>query len=177
MQAIMTTSRQRTPERRLRMPLGIAALVLVAGLGVLVYTRLVDDGSIGAQGCELVPLDFNGQVAGRRLGSTEPCERVDVALRPVGDTNELTTIDWPNDIKVCEKHPSATAIEVAVITSAGREIVVDSFFRGEVAPGAAPITSMDIVVPDGYSAVGEIQPIAVCRTSDAEMIMTFRSAT
>ncbi len=132
--------------------------------------------ALGADGtrCPITPADLNGQSGVVKPGGDGICSGIEITLRSVVDSADIGTIDWANDLKLCEKHPSATQISFVVTSASGSSEVTDTFFRGDVPDGQDLVAALNVGFNGGYTSGGGVQPIAVCRTTDAEMVIVHR---
>ncbi len=125
--------------------------------------------------CRIRPADLNGRSGVVQLDSGGACDAVELTVQAVTDSADLGSVDWSADLKLCEKHPASGDLTVTVTTESGANAVEPTFFRGDVQPGSDLVQHLDIGFPDGFAPGNGVQPIVVCRTSDAEVVIVHRS--
>ncbi|MEM7339653.1 MAG: hypothetical protein AAF467_13450 [Actinomycetota bacterium] len=120
-------------------------------------------------GCEVALAELGGQVGTIDAGTSGACGPLAVTIRPVDATDDLADVNWSTDLRVCERHPSASAVSVTVTTAAAAVSLVDPFVRPPAEADSDPVQSIGIVFPSGFAPDNGVQPLVVCRTSGAEL--------
>ena len=124
--------------------------------------------------CALTVADLNG-----RSGPIEPstggaCDAVGLTIQAVNPRDDLTALDWGREIRVCQRHPAASAIGVEVASAAGTTDLADGLSRSPDEAAADPLRSITIRFDDQAAPLTGPRPIASCRTAEAELSIVHR---
>ena len=149
-----------------------------------------DDGETGTDGASdetvpTVPAATSGTCAvtmadlDGRSGPVEPasggaCDAVGLTIQAVNPRNDLASVDWGREIRICQRHPAATAIGVDVTSASGTTDLADGLSRAPDEAAADPIASITIRFDGQATPLTGPRPIASCRTAEAELSIVHR---
>ncbi|MEM9562309.1 MAG: hypothetical protein AAGA93_06835 [Actinomycetota bacterium] len=124
--------------------------------------------------CQVTTGALDGQSGVVELGGAGACGSVGATIVGVNPRDDLTGVRWGRDIRVCQRHPAADGIRVEAVTGGGTLEVDSGLSRTDAEATSAPIEALVVTFSDEASPVTGPRPIAICRTSTAELSIVHR---
>lgn len=124
--------------------------------------------------CRITMAELVGQAGTIEVGSGGTCDVVGATIQPVNPRDDLSDVDWGRDIRVCQRHPAATEIGVA-IASGGDTVELDGgLSRSDEEAEADPLVAIELTFANQDTPETGPRPILVCRTAGAELSVVHR---
>lgn len=126
--------------------------------------------------CRITIGRFDGQAGVVELGADGACGALSATIQAVNPRDDQAATDWGRQIRVCQRHPAATAVEVAVTTGGGTVPLTGGLSRTTAEAEADPIEAITITFADQDTPQTGPRPVALCRTDAAELSIVHRPA-
>jgi len=126
--------------------------------------------------CSVASDRLDGRAGVVDLGTAGACGAVSATIEAVNPRDDLTGSDWARDIRVCQRHPAATAVRIVVTTANETVELTEGWSRSAAEAAADPVQSIAVIFDDQDTPITGPRPIATCRTDDAEVSLVHRPA-
>lgn len=124
--------------------------------------------------CSVATDRLDGRAGVVDLGTAGACGAVTATIEAVNPRDDLSGSDWARDIRVCQRHPAATAVRIVVTTGTEAVELTEGWSRSATEATADPVQSIAVIFDDQDTPVTGPRPIATCRTDDAEVSLVHR---